>query len=104
MRVGGADVDSRLGERCEVMLAAKPPPAPTLTAITPGQVEASLRWCRLAASPLTWPNRWSRNCVQKKTCIGVKEVPGGHTPHFDKPRELADTIRPFFRHGPGRTQ
>lgn len=27
----------------------------------------------------------------------VEEVPGGHTPHFDKPREFAEAIRRFLR-------
>ena len=30
----------------------------------------------------------------------LHEVPGGHAPHFDRPRELAAAIRPFLRHTP----
>jgi len=29
--------------------------------------------------------------------VEVEVLPGGHTPYFDRPEEMADTIRPLLR-------
>jgi pimeloyl-ACP methyl ester carboxylesterase len=37
--------------------------------------------------------RWLADCMN----VELETLPGGHTPYFDRPREMAETLRPLLR-------